>query len=584
MEWQTVQKTGRRRDRSDQQPEEVKKSIRDVKKFLSSFKTQPCNQELRHDWSQCSGYHGKGSDKRRNPYTVAYLPDDPGLTGTEKAYHPLNFRTKYCEPILSGRKCKYGEFCAFAHDETELQQPTYEEEMKNHLYPTQPRPQISEYVPHLRDPEPVCPPEIHSLHSLQIPQQPRSQSFDIPLRLTSWEVVVLQHSKVKLWEVLTETALRDLCKLQLAQDEQHTFLQIRGQNAREARDKLLACFRPMPTTYVLQMVKQYSTRIIKLLFKRLETHGTKYFTHQNSKDLQIFINEITREVTVCALALKDVMKPQEIFDKIDFWIRETELGQVVSCCACMDDFNPDEGVKCSGKEQHFFCACECLESLVEAQIASIMMQGGHILCPICKHEVESSDIAKSCQKETWRKFQDAVVDARVASHTKHLQEQFDERLQKKVDELMASYGNEDEQVKLQAEGFAREARNQALNLHCPHCKQVYSEFDGCMALQCAHCKGDFCGYCHKATGSSKGAHDHVRECDANLTSNGSYYATAEQIREAQRRFRVKQLKRFFEEKKMKQRIRNATIIELAKDLDDLKVDPAALFNFGNLQG
>ena len=29
------------------------------------------------------------------------------------------------------------------------------------------------------------------------------------------------------------------------------------------------------------------------------------------KDLQIFINESSREVTVCALALKDVMKPQE---------------------------------------------------------------------------------------------------------------------------------------------------------------------------------------------------------------------------------------------------------------------------------
>ena len=81
-------------------------------------------------------------------------------------------------------------------------------------------------------------------------------------------------------------------------------------------------------------------------------------------------------------------------------------------------------------------------------------------------------------------------------------------------------------------------------------KAVYSEFDGCMALVCAHCKRDFCGYCHKATASSKGAHDHVRECDANLTSNGSYYATSEQIREAQRRFRVKQLKRFFEDPKV----------------------------------
>ena len=55
----------------------------------------------------------------------------------------------------------------------------------------------------------------------------------------------------------------------------------------------------------------------------------------------------------------------------------------------------------------------------------------------------------------------------------------------------------------------------------------------------------------------------MRDCDANLTTNGSYYATPEQIREAQRRFRVKQLKKFFEEKKMKQRIRNVLALDVA---------------------
>lgn len=44
------------------------------------------------------------------------------------------------------------------------------------------------------------------------------------------------------------------------------------------------------------------------------------------------------------------------------------------------------GINCSGKGQHFFCACQCVEGLVEDQIASIMMQGGHILCSICKQE------------------------------------------------------------------------------------------------------------------------------------------------------------------------------------------------------
>ena len=50
---------------------------------------------------------------------------------------------------------------------------------------------------------------------------------------------------------------------------------------------------------------------------------------------------------------------------------------------------------------------------------------------------------KICGKETWKKFQDAIIDARVEARVQKMQKAFDERLQKKVDELMDSYGNED---------------------------------------------------------------------------------------------------------------------------------------------
>jgi hypothetical protein len=67
----------------------------------------------------------------------------------------------------------------------------------------------------------------------------------------------------------------------------------------------------------------------------------------------------------------------------------------------------------------------------------------------------------------------------------------------------------------------------------------------------------------------------------NDTSNGSYYATDEQIKDAQRRHRTRALKKFLGRfKKDKQ---NAIVIELAQDLDDHGIDPAALFEFGNLQ-
>ena len=145
-------------------------------------------------------------------------------------------------------------------------------------------------------------------------------------------------------------------------------------------------------------------------------------------------------------------------------------------------------------------------------------------------------------------------------------------------------GDVSELVSQQGDAGAAEARNRALNLACPHCHAVYAEFDGCMALQCASCTGSFCGYCHKGVANSRGCHDHVRECDMNLTPNGSYYADAAVIKEAQRRYRIKRLKQFLRSGEYKKDVQNAIIFKLSADLKDLFIDPAALFDVGNLQG
>ena len=100
----------------------------------------------------------------------------------------------------------------------------------------------------------------------------------------------------------------------------------------------------------------------------------------------------------------------------------------------------------------------------------------------------------------------------------------------------------------------------------------------------ASCSGSFCGYCHKAVATARGCHDHVRECDMNLTANGSYYADAPVIREAQRRYRVKRLKQFLRSGEYKKEVQNAIVFTLSADLKDLGIDPAALFDVGNLQG
>jgi uncharacterized protein YnzC (UPF0291/DUF896 family) len=103
-----------------------------------------------------------------------------------------------------------------------------------------------------------------------------------------------------------------------------------------------------------------------------------------------------------------------------------------------------------------------------------------------------------------------------------------------------------------------------------------------MALKCQACTENFCGYCHQKTATGQGAHEHVRTCLMNDTRNGSYYATAEEIEKAQRRYRTREIKKYLQQ--LKKDVQNATVIELAGDLKDVGIEQEALFEFGNLQG
>jgi ribosomal protein L37AE/L43A len=139
-------------------------------------------------------------------------------------------------------------------------------------------------------------------------------------------------------------------------------------------------------------------------------------------------------------------------------------------------------------------------------------------------------------------------------------------------ELTLNYGSVDAALKAKAQRGAMKAKNAILNLCCPHCKIAYAEFEGCMALQCQSCQHFFAGYCHQPIPSSRGTHEHVRQCLINETNNGSYFASNEEIARAQSRF-LRQLKKD---------LQNAIVIELAQDLNDVGIQPDALFEIGNL--
>eukprot|EP00913_Durusdinium_trenchii_P013138 g12333.t1 len=282
-EWRTVAKPPRRSKRPSASATSSQ-TVGDVKKFLSTWKTQECTNKLGHDWLQCAFFHKGGVDQRRNPYEIPYLPDEADLTGPEKAYHPLNFHTKFCEAFCRGAKCKYGEYCAFAHDE--LQQPSkYEEEMKQKLYPTKSRLQIKEFLPEMSE-EVVQPPKI--LRSQLFEEAADSSRRVVCLPLTCLEVKVLQNPKMTLWKQIKDVELESMCQFQLKWNEMDAVtLQIQGpeQNVRDAQLEVERHLRPMRPKYDETKRKGYHARVIELLSNRLKTDGPEPFTDSKNSDL-----------------------------------------------------------------------------------------------------------------------------------------------------------------------------------------------------------------------------------------------------------------------------------------------------------
>lgn len=87
-----------------------------TKHFLTTFKTELCQNKDFHDYRKCPYYHPPGNDRRRDPYTTFYLPDDDILSQQELSFHPTRYLTELC----TTPHCRYGKFCCMAHDKESL--------------------------------------------------------------------------------------------------------------------------------------------------------------------------------------------------------------------------------------------------------------------------------------------------------------------------------------------------------------------------------------------------------------------------------------------------------------------------------
>lgn len=118
---------------------------------LNFFKTTPCNKKGSHDKKTCPYYHND-IDKRRptTEYNYCfeicstvnrnYCPCDQSCpfakNKVEQLYHPEKYKKKFCENFpLSVQKCEYGDFCSFAHNESEIRTELfYKEKQDNNFY------------------------------------------------------------------------------------------------------------------------------------------------------------------------------------------------------------------------------------------------------------------------------------------------------------------------------------------------------------------------------------------------------------------------------------------------------------------
>ena len=100
-------------------PQNEISNARDVNLFLSSFKTTPCLLSTTCRDHRCCKYFHSKKDKRHNPYTKFYLPEDEGVSALVLMYHPHQFWTKLCDQSIKF-DCPCGLYCAYAHENSQL--------------------------------------------------------------------------------------------------------------------------------------------------------------------------------------------------------------------------------------------------------------------------------------------------------------------------------------------------------------------------------------------------------------------------------------------------------------------------------
>jgi len=185
-----------------------------------------------------------------------------------------------------------------------------------------------------------------------------------------------------------------------------------------------------------------------------------------------------------------------------------------------EELRLSDGIDCpTGDSDHFVCS-GCFGDYVRSEATTdkrdlLQAREGFVCCPSCPNAQSGG---QGAIKYTDVQVAKVCNAAQFSVYTAGKMSLLEERLVQEIGQAEKARF-EAELAKLQAmtEGqrevdVARRKLETLLNLKCPRCKQVFIDFDACMALSCAKagCGAAFCGWCQADCGSD--AHSHVRNC------------------------------------------------------------------------
>lgn len=177
---------------------------------------------------------------------------------------------------------------------------------------------------------------------------------------------------------------------------------------------------------------------------------------------------------------------RELMEKLDRLLSSESKIEEHICLICFDE-NAD-GIKCS--KNHIICKlCFLLyvESALEKNIGVLYESRCQIKCPsdCCEYIYSMTQIAMA-GNSVMEKYNSVM---------------------RRIGELDAVNNmpkvNHDE-LRLKIED--------ALSLSCPHCFNVFYDYDGCDAVTCQKCANYFCGLCLETCHNSADAHTHAQNC------------------------------------------------------------------------